>query len=521
MDLTLYSEEIQEFDRRQDEYLSILDMRAIPILEDMLSVAMKTEDPRLIGYVYHTLSFAEFFISGRYNKFTKYLRLATDYIAASGDETELTHIYYLTALDALNKGMIDISHRFFLESRSLAGKIGIPLAAAIMDMNIAQVLIQIESYEEARKYVENCISAIRGSKNHIYHYKNLAVLYMEDVLISMELGEIDQAKQIMAKAERHIARDRELLTGATLLKYQITKSRLDLLRRRATCSEEMLEDLSENVRRTPNLCSYMGDLRSLCRLLIRKKQYARVRNILDAIEDNRPQDGATRALEMLSEIELAYAEAIGDEAGVEAAYKMQDKAIAVQIRNRKEIYRYVMDLAKFTGNIRRTRKTAISEQDQLTQIARIDGLTNIPNRFGASLRLDEAFEKAYRNSTLLGVVYLDLDGLKFINDTQGHLAGDACLIEMGRILTKHMEAGEFYAARYGGDEFILIYENATTREIKDSLDAMKEECAVRFSAGIQNDTPKGREKSWQYIEWADKALYKEKKKKAKRSKASP
>ena len=224
MDLSPYSEQIQELDRRQDEYLSILDERALPILDEMLEVAMQTNDPRLIGYVYHTMSFAEFFITGRYNLFIKYLRQATKYITKGGDPTELTHIYYLIALDALNKGMIDISHRFLLESRSLAGKIGIGLAAAIMDLNIAQVLMRIDYFEDARKFVKSSISAIRASKSHIYHYKNLTTLYMEDVLICIELGKVDEARKVMNTAERHVARHRELLTGATLLKYPAQQS---------------------------------------------------------------------------------------------------------------------------------------------------------------------------------------------------------------------------------------------------------------------------------------------------------
>ena len=516
MDLSPYSEQIQELDRRQDEYLSILDERALPILDEMLEVAMQTNDPRLIGYVYHTMSFAEFFITGRYNLFIKYLRQATKYITKSGDPTELTHIYYLIALDALNKGMIDISHRFFLESRSLAGKIGIGLAAAIMDLNIAQVLMRIDYFEDARKFVKSSISAIRGSKSHIYHYKNLTTLYMEDVLICIELGKVDEARKVMNTAERHVARHRELLTGATLLKYEITKLRMDMLDRAANIQPSRVKQLCESIQSTPNIYSYTGDLYRLCKQLIKKRKRKWVKQIIDALERNKPEDGATRALRLFAEIKIEYYKAVKDDAELEAAYREHDRALALYIKDRKDIYRYVTDLAKFTGNIRRTRKIAISEQDQLTQIAKIDGLTNIPNRYGANLYLDEVFEKAYKNGTKLGVVYLDLDGLKFINDTQGHLAGDACLIRIGELLTKHMEAGEFFAARYGGDEFMLIFDNATTREIERSLNSLRKESDVKFSRGIYNDTPKGREKSWQYIELADKALYEDKKRKGAR-----
>ena len=513
MDFSLYSEEIREYDRRQDEYLSILDERAIPILEDMLKVAKKTDDPKLIGYVYHTLSFAEFFITGRYKKFNKYLKLAAKYIAESGDEAEMTHIYYLSALDAQNKGLYDISHRFFLESRSLAGKINLGLAVAIMNLNIAQVFMRIERFREAREYVQNSISVIRASKNHIYHYKNLTTLYMEDVLISIELGEANEAMQSMDTAEKHVSKHRELLTGATLLKYEITKLRLDLLRKGFDITADRIDELCETISVTPNVYSYMEDLFRLCRELIRNKECECVKTIIDTIGRKKPDDEATMALLQFTEINIAYCKAVGDKEGLEAAYKEQERVLEIQDKNQKEIYRYVIELAKFTSNIRRTRKIALSEHDKLNQIAKIDDLTHIPNRFGVTLHVDELFEKAYKAGTKLGIVFLDLDGLKFINDTQGHLAGDACLIDMGRILSKHMEDGEFFAARYGGDEFLLVYDNVTTKEIKSSIAALHKESDVKFSCGIINDTPKGKEKSWQYIELADKELYKEKKRK--------
>jgi diguanylate cyclase (GGDEF)-like protein len=89
--------------------------------------------------------------------------------------------------------------------------------------------------------------------------------------------------------------------------------------------------------------------------------------------------------------------------------------------------------------------------EQLAYQAHHDPLTGLPNRFAAMERLDALFASTMSFSLL----FVDIDGFKSVNDTQGHEAGDAVLREIGRRLSEITQSGEF-VARLGGDEFIVI-----------------------------------------------------------------
>ena len=94
-------------------------------------------------------------------------------------------------------------------------------------------------------------------------------------------------------------------------------------------------------------------------------------------------------------------------------------------------------------------------QSQLEYRALNDELTGLPNRRLFSDRLQQALALAAREQTSVGVLYLDLDGFKLVNDTLGHPVGDRLLREVTNRLRKRVRASDTLA-RIGGDEFMLI-----------------------------------------------------------------
>lgn len=92
---------------------------------------------------------------------------------------------------------------------------------------------------------------------------------------------------------------------------------------------------------------------------------------------------------------------------------------------------------------------------QLLRQANYDILTGLPNRMLALDRLKLALAQARRENTEVGVMFLDLDNFKHINDTLGHDAGDTLLIEAARRISSCLR-GTSTVARLGGDEFLVI-----------------------------------------------------------------
>jgi diguanylate cyclase (GGDEF)-like protein/PAS domain S-box-containing protein len=108
--------------------------------------------------------------------------------------------------------------------------------------------------------------------------------------------------------------------------------------------------------------------------------------------------------------------------------------------------------------------SALKEQEeQLEHMAHYDMLTHLPNRVLLAERIRQAIGRTYRTSSILAVVYLDLDGFKTVNDTYGHEAGDVLLTVLGRRMQQVLRMGDTLA-RIGGDEFVALLTDIPERQ---------------------------------------------------------
>ena len=97
-------------------------------------------------------------------------------------------------------------------------------------------------------------------------------------------------------------------------------------------------------------------------------------------------------------------------------------------------------------------------EERLVYLANYDTLTELPNRSLLALRLNRAIDEALKNDRLVGVLFIDLDRFKVINDTLGHDSGDELLKVVAKRLNEAVRPGDT-VARYGGDEFVTVLAN--------------------------------------------------------------
>jgi diguanylate cyclase (GGDEF)-like protein len=93
--------------------------------------------------------------------------------------------------------------------------------------------------------------------------------------------------------------------------------------------------------------------------------------------------------------------------------------------------------------------------EQFGHLALHDTLTKLPNRRNFEQYLKQAISQAGRSKQKVGLLYMDLDGFKLINDQYGHDAGDKALITAVERINKTLRDSDFFA-RIGGDEFVLV-----------------------------------------------------------------
>ncbi|HEV2640452.1 MAG TPA: sensor domain-containing diguanylate cyclase [Actinocrinis sp.] len=116
----------------------------------------------------------------------------------------------------------------------------------------------------------------------------------------------------------------------------------------------------------------------------------------------------------------------------------------------------------------------VALQQQLAYNAYHDSLTGLPNRALFAERLERAVAQRFSGAHAVAVLFLDLDWFKQVNDTGGHAAGDALLVEAAARLGGSVRAGDT-VARFGGDEFAALVhtgpDEGSARDVADRLHA--------------------------------------------------
>jgi len=103
-------------------------------------------------------------------------------------------------------------------------------------------------------------------------------------------------------------------------------------------------------------------------------------------------------------------------------------------------------------------ETINSRMNSLTKNLMIDHLTGVYNRLSSEKRLSEDIARVTRNKEILTVAMFDIDDFKLFNDYYGHNIGDKCLIEVSSTVKNNLRESD-WIARWGGDEFLVVFSN--------------------------------------------------------------
>ena len=117
------------------------------------------------------------------------------------------------------------------------------------------------------------------------------------------------------------------------------------------------------------------------------------------------------------------------------------------------------DLQRELERLRREVSRLEHKVEQLDRLAHEDSLVPLPNRRGFMRQLERLIARVARYGDSGALLFIDIDGLKMINDSFGHSAGDEALIKVSELLQAGTRTSDC-VARIGGDEFAILLEHA-------------------------------------------------------------
>lgn len=188
------------------------------------------------------------------------------------------------------------------------------------------------------------------------------------------------------------------------------------------------------------------------------------------------------------------------------------------LRNNLFAYPLILTLAVFAGVILTINQV---KNDEIKYYSEYDAMTGVFNRRTGFEKLKQLYKNIEKNEKLVSVCFIDINGLKDVNDFLGHDAGDELIITVTRGIQNNIRSNDFLA-RLGGDEFLIIFEGLDEAEAEAAWQRIVAEYEqinatenrrylISASHGIETISGSSNEYIDSIINQADEKMYREKK----------
>lgn len=521
MNIKDYNNEIQTLNSELMLARSSMSGSYIGICNRLVRAAKRLDDNNLVGYAYYYLADAYYLLSTDYRKFNQNLLKAIEYLQAEGDKEHLARCYNLLGIDSLNHGNSEMALDFFMRGIKYCEDLPDSAIPGFMEFNIGHIYYTCDDMKSALSYVRSAYKNIRRNRRESLYYRNILFCHLMQTGCYIKLGKRDSVLKCLEsirKLSQSPNCNEEIMGSIPVLD---TKMRACHFLGDKEGFDKCFNALNEMIRNNNFSLDDMEDVFNTARF------YLSIGMVEDAIRIARYTENSLGDIN-ISNIRLNHARLRCEIYQMTNDNKARQAALEDFFRYTQEFEKEKMESYKFFARMREKLARIEKENNMLQKKAQTDELTGLGNRYGLNQFADHAFEKAYGRGRHLAVELLDVDNFKAFNDTYGHQVGDLCLKHIAGAIKQLCDSRSgIHGFRYGGDEFVIIYENMKDDRILECARVLREKVAdipdeikkyigdkkVSISQGIRNSVPQETSKLWDYMYAADNALYDVKKSK--------
>jgi len=422
---------------------------------------------------------------------------------------------------SLNRGNAPFALDYYYRAQSICKQYSLPDIEWVLQMNMGALFLSVGSAGEAIEHYEAAYKYIIDHKDDIPEFIEsftaAAVGLGRSYLMNKDMADADKYESIIeVQCTPFLSKDEEINVYCFLARYYYIKKEPDEKERAV---KKVVEAFSSDIA----ILDFFDDLYDFLSLLLETGDYTTFASLLVPIKAMAQKTSVKNIEQKLLHLMIEFFKSVGDKDSYKEAavhyYENErmmshenDLMIKSMIKLRENLYRLAEENSYIAAKSR-----------SLERKSETDPLTSMYNRFRLNSEGDVIYQRGLKNHVGIAVEMLDVDFFKEYNDHYGHQAGDRVIKYIADCIKKLQDNLNIFAARYGGDEFVLIYEGYTEKEVfslaKDLKKIINDGHVVHeysrtnskfitISQGIFWGIPEEGRSIWQFLHQADGLLYK-------------
>lgn len=511
MDLLDYSEEIRR-QLKEAERLRFTDpARVIQIGMKLAEIGRENGDDALQGMANFCVGDAYYMVANG-EQCTRYINHAIHELTRAKEWQKLGECYNLLGILFSHQGNTSQALSSYYSAMELVEMYNLDFLGAMVYENYSELCDRSNNEEEAYRKILIAKAYIEKIRNHPRQSNVKAAILIRMIKTLLKLNRMEEVRVRMWELNQLLEKTPTLIHDE---QFSLDLQFLDTLWKHAMGDSEAEEESLQKTIEDFMNCNHRIDFFWTCvELMAYLQKTHRYEELEFAIQ----------------QMEKSLREGTASFPDLQAHISRYKVALLTELDRQEELFEELKRYYKYEALQKQQANTTIGlyleTQNSLLlsrktnmilrQQADTDELTGIANRRRLNETLDEAFETMYSSQKKLGVLMMDIDKFKNVNDTYGHAVGDLCLKGVAHSIARFQDTG-INCARYGGDEFFLVFRDKTPRQISQigrminmSLQEYIQENNLptfTVSMGVCLSVPKELNKSWDFTSLADKALY--------------
>lgn len=484
---------------------------------ELIDYGEKTADSKLLGFGYYHLAMILYCLNDYDNIFDIVVR-AIDHLEKAQSWSMLARACNILGIITSGRGNQPVAYDYYLDGLMYCKKYGLLEEQSIINVNCGALNIKVGRYKEAMEYFQKAMEYIASAPDEPSYHTRMISLYENMINCKVLESDFTGIDEILEIVEREH------------LPYADAIDRLGMLISRTFYMHKsgQIEKRDECIRRIDGVITQdmlfmdlIEDFFVYLEVLFESEKIDEFWHLMELMEPMINNLKVTSMQMRLLGLKIRFYR----KHHMGAEY-LQAAGLYYELSERKELearamIKEVIELRANFEKVNRAKKKIEKENKLLAAQSETDPLTGMANRRKLNIQADEMFSHAHKCGHNFAIEILDVDYFKEYNDNYGHQEGDRCLIAIAGCISEVAGAHGGFCARYGGDEFVVIYENISKEDAKEYVEELRRKVMeltlphrfskmlpiVTITQGMYCDVPKEENRVWDFLHVADEILY--------------